>query len=643
MQTTKINAARQFTTTDNVDFNAKKIINLADPTLDQDAATKQYVDSVAVGLSILQACRVATTVAGGNITLSGTQTIDGVALSVGNRVLVKNQTSGIENGIYVVQAGAWSRSTDADEDAEVKTGMFTFISEGISQQGTGWVLSTPAPIEVGVTSLTFTQFSGAATYSAGDGLALTGSVFSVKTVSSARITVASGGIDLALSGVTSGTYGSATETDYKVPRFAVDTYGRLTSAGELAWFASITANYVFAGPASGSAVKAAFRALVFQDMIPGLATGATTSTVTANGQLLIGNGAKFTLQNITGSTGLSVTNGSGTITLANTGVTGITGTANQIAVTASTGQVTISFPTTGVTIPQKTILGAATTSYASLNIPTGVTPTSPNVGDIWLIQATGILARYGGTAATHTIADLDSLQTFTANKTLTNPTLATIAAGTTEVAALLLKGDGKMVTRTLGSNAFSDVGFVQSVTGTANRIIITGTSVDPIINIDTNYVGQSSITTVSSTTGITTGVWKATVIQKDYGGTGHSSYTNGQLLIGNSTGNTLDKAVLTQGTNITITNGAGQITIQAANAVDITKFIFGEVIIILGGEGSGACALQATPVVDKEAIFVNGIFQKRGADYTISGASITFQAGAIPHSTDNITAIYIQA
>src|SRR6478736_6645284 len=107
MATTKISSKQQLSITNDVDFgSAYKVTNLLDPTSAQDAATKAYVDAVKQGLDPKDSVRAATTA---NITLSGTQTIDGVALSAADRVLVKNQTNAAQNGIWVVASGAWSR------------------------------------------------------------------------------------------------------------------------------------------------------------------------------------------------------------------------------------------------------------------------------------------------------------------------------------------------------------------------------------------------------------------------------------------------------------------------------------------------------------------------------------------------------
>lgn len=157
-------------------MGANKITGLADPTSAQDAATKAYVDATAQGLDVKASCVVATT---GNITLSGTQTIDGVAVVAGDRVLVKAQTDAATNGIYVVAAGAWARSSDADTSAKVTPGMFTFIEGGTVNADSGWVLVTDGPIVLGTTALAFSQFSGAGSIEAGDGLSKSGNTISV--------------------------------------------------------------------------------------------------------------------------------------------------------------------------------------------------------------------------------------------------------------------------------------------------------------------------------------------------------------------------------------------------------------------------------------------------------------------------------
>jgi hypothetical protein len=159
-----------------VDVNNSRISNVTDPTQAQDAATKAYVDAVKQALDIKDSVHVATTA---NITLSGTQTIDGIAVEAGDRVLVKNQSTGADNGIYVAAAGAWSRAADANTSSEVTPGMFVFVEEGTTNGDNGFVLTTDAPITLDTTSLTFTQFSGAGQIIAGDALSKSGNTLNV--------------------------------------------------------------------------------------------------------------------------------------------------------------------------------------------------------------------------------------------------------------------------------------------------------------------------------------------------------------------------------------------------------------------------------------------------------------------------------
>ena len=148
----------------NVAMNGNRLTGLADPIGDQDAATKAYVDATAVGLDVKDSARVATTE---DITLSGVQTIDGVGVLAGDRVLVKNQADKTENGVYdVVSGGAWTRSEDAVQD-ELTSGSFVFIEEGSVNGSAGFVVSTANPITIGTTEVEFSQFSGAGQITAG--------------------------------------------------------------------------------------------------------------------------------------------------------------------------------------------------------------------------------------------------------------------------------------------------------------------------------------------------------------------------------------------------------------------------------------------------------------------------------------------
>ena len=182
--------------TGNLNMGANTIQNLADPINPQDAATKAYVDASRSGLDVKVSVRAATTA---NIVLSGTQTVDGVSLNSGDRVLVMAQTDATANGIYVVAAGAWSRAADANSSATVTPGLFTFVEEGTTNADQGFVLANNGAITLGSTSLTFTQFSGTGEIITGPGLVKNGNTLDINSTYSGQTSI-----------VTLGTIGTGT-------------------------------------------------------------------------------------------------------------------------------------------------------------------------------------------------------------------------------------------------------------------------------------------------------------------------------------------------------------------------------------------------------------------------------------------------
>jgi hypothetical protein len=162
-----------------VDVNNSRIVNVTDPTQAQDAATKGYVDAVKQALDIKDSVRVATTA---NITIASDlnvgDTIDGVTLADGDRVLVKDQSTGSQNGIYTAGSSP-ARATDANISAEVTSGMFCFVEEGTVNGDNGFVLTTNDTITLDTTALTFVQFSGAGQIIAGDALSKSGNTLNV--------------------------------------------------------------------------------------------------------------------------------------------------------------------------------------------------------------------------------------------------------------------------------------------------------------------------------------------------------------------------------------------------------------------------------------------------------------------------------
>jgi hypothetical protein len=178
----------------------------ATPTAATDIANKQYVDYYAAGLSWKAPVTVASTT---NITsLSGLQTIDTITLAAGDTILVKNQSTAANNGIYVVASGAWTRSVGADTWDEF-LGAITFVIEG-SQAGSAWYCTAQPGGTLGTTAINWSNFSVSSTYTAGTGLTLAGTQFSITNT-----------------GVTAAAYGSATQ----VGTFTVNAQGQLTLAG----------------------------------------------------------------------------------------------------------------------------------------------------------------------------------------------------------------------------------------------------------------------------------------------------------------------------------------------------------------------------------------------------------------------------
>lgn len=157
-----------------------KLTNLGTPTAGTDAANKDYVDNAIQGLDPKASVRVATTAAG---TLASSfennDTIDGITLATGDRILIKDQAAPEENGIYTVNAsGAPTRALDANSWGELISA-FVWVEQGTANADTGWVCTVNAGGTLNTTSVTFVQFTGAAQITAGNGLTKTGNTLDV--------------------------------------------------------------------------------------------------------------------------------------------------------------------------------------------------------------------------------------------------------------------------------------------------------------------------------------------------------------------------------------------------------------------------------------------------------------------------------
>lgn len=182
-----------------VGMNGQRVTGVATPTAATDAANKQYVDDTVASMSWKDEARAATTANIANLAGGAPSTLDGVTLAANDRILVKDQTTPSQNGIYVVTTlgtganGTWTRASDADTGAELK-GAALFVSEGTTNSGTRWVCNVTGGITVGTTSITFVAFGGGATYTNGNGLNLTGNSFSVKPAASGGVVVDTNGV-----------------------------------------------------------------------------------------------------------------------------------------------------------------------------------------------------------------------------------------------------------------------------------------------------------------------------------------------------------------------------------------------------------------------------------------------------------------
>ena len=380
----------------------------ADPTQALEAATKQYVDAVAEGLHVHASVKAATT---SNVDLStdleAGDVIDGVTLVAGDRVLVKNQSTTSQNGIYVAStSGAAVRASDYNTAAEIDAGDFFFVSGGTVNDSTGFV-QVNTITTLGTDPIVFEQFSGAGTFVAGNGLTLTGNSFSINTAVTVDVNTAQTltnktltspvvtGLKLDDSSIVFEGTANDHETTLTVTDPTADRTITLQDAsGTVAFTADIETavdgfgNAVTGGTGISASYAATSNILTItntdlgssQNIFKNVVVGATTIAADSNDD---------TLTFVAGSgISLSAASTSDTVTIDNSGVLSIAGTADQITASSSTGAVTLSLPQSiattsspsfaGVTVGSVTLtdalLGTATTSLSD---------TSATVVDSW--------------------------------------------------------------------------------------------------------------------------------------------------------------------------------------------------------------------------------------------------------------------
>lgn len=218
-----------------VGLNSQKIINLGVPTAGTDAANKNYVDDRVQGMAWKESVRAATTVTGTLATAyENGDAVDGVTLATGDRILLKNQSAGAENGIYTVNAsGAPTRAVDADSTTDIEAAT-VMVEEGSTNAGTIWTLSTDN-VTIGTTAQVWAQVGAGSLPTAGNGLTLTGSTLDVNTdgttieINADTLRVVSTGLPVASGGTGSTTAAGARTNLGAVTKYAADITGNAST------------------------------------------------------------------------------------------------------------------------------------------------------------------------------------------------------------------------------------------------------------------------------------------------------------------------------------------------------------------------------------------------------------------------------
>ena len=433
-----------------------------------DIANKLYVDTVAQGLNPKAACKVGTLT---NITLSGLQTIDGYSVLAGNRVLVKNQSNTPDNGIYVASASAWTRAVDMDVWAEVP-GAYTVLLNG-SQANTGWVSTSADTGTIGVTPITFVQFSALGTYYAGTGLTLSANTFSITNT-----------------GVTAATYGSASS----VPVVAVNAQGQITSATNTS--IAIGASQITSGTIASSLISGSYTGITG---VGTLTVGTWNATPISNSYLA---NSSITINGNAVSLGGSTTvtaNTPNSVTFNNSGTGGATGTTFNGSVAQTISYNTIGAPSTTGTGASGT-WGIGITGNAG-TVTNGVYTTGSYSNPSWITSILGSIV--SGAVATATLA-----------------TSATNIAG----------GSTGALPYNTGAGATSFLSL-----GTTNYVLTAGATAPQYVAQSTLSVG--SATNATNATYLAGGSAGAVVWQSATGVTGFTAAgTTGQFLQSNGTG-----------------------------------------------------------------------------------------------------------
>ena len=391
------------------------------PVSGNDVVNKTYLDYFAAGLSWKQPVLCATTT---NITLSGLQACDGVTPAAGDRVLVKSQTTASQNGIYLASATAWSRAPDADTWNELISAI-TFIETGSTLTGTAWYCTAQPGGTLGTTAVNWSNFSVAASYSAGTGLTLAANVFSITNT-----------------GVSAGAYGSASKT----LTATVNAQGQLTvlAASDIA-----IANTQVSGLGTMS-TQAASSVAITGGTINGTTIGGTTAAA-VNATTFTGAGTGLTGT----ATSLSIGGNAATATSATTATNIAGGAAGSVPYQTASGTTTL--------------LAAGTDGYV-LRLASGL-PT-------WGID-------YTGTVSSVAQSFTGGLISVSGSPITTSGTLALTVAGTSGGIPYFSSGTTWATSAALAANAL----VVGGGAGVAPATVTTGTGVVTALGVNTGSSG----------------------------------------------------------------------------------------------------------------------------------------------------------
>ena len=486
----------------NVNMNTHSITNLANPVNDQDAATKYYVDSTAQGLDPKASVNVSTTVplgtysynngtsgVGATITGSsiGVLTIDTIAVKLNNRVLVKNEPSAgafnAYNGIYLCTtegtasaAYVLTRSTDFNQASEMYSA-YTFTEEGYVNADTGWVCTnnSSTPIIIGTTPIVFTQFSGAGTYTAGAGLTLTGTEFSVNTAQPGITSVGTltslnvtGNANVGNIGATSGIFTNVTGTLTTNAQPNVTSVGTLTSL-------NVTGNANVGNIGATAGVFTSVTGTLTTNAQPNITSTGTLVSLTVTGNVAAGNSLTDNLLYANGSPwDMQQPQGSNTSVQFNDD-SSFGGSANftfnkSTNVLTVTGNIAGSNVNAGNLLTANYVAGTLTTN-AQPNITSTGTLTSLTVSGVSNVGPVGNLTVTGGTSGQY-------LQT-NGSGVLSWGTVGTsgIANGTSNISIPVING-----------NVNTSVG------GNANVLVVTDTGINVVGTVITGNGGGGNIT-----------------------------------------------------------------------------------------------------------------------------------------------------